>query len=374
MKENDGQFRCIGLMSGTSLDGLDIACCLFWQEQDHWRFKIEHATTIPYSHEWTQRLRSLPDASALEFARTHAELGILYASLVNEFIEKHGITQVFLIGSHGQTIFHQPQNGFSSQIGSGAHLAALTQLPVVCDFRSSDVALGGQGAPLVPIGDSILFSEYDFCLNIGGFANISFVADSKRMAFDVCPANFVLNHIFRKHVSENISGHNRTTFDYDKDGVLASKGSIHQELLQKLNAIPYYSQLPPKSLGEEWVKKYFLPVINEYPIPLEDLLASCCEHIAIQIASCGNVTPQDSVLISGGGAYHSFLIQRIGHYFKGKIEIPETLIIEYKEALIFAFLGLLRFMNQPNTLASVTGARLNSSGGCIYQPIKNFNI
>jgi len=361
-------YRCIGLMSGTSLDGTDLACCRFINREGGWEYEIEHATTVPYPNSWVNKLRSLFTASAMDFSKANADLGIYYAGLINDFISENHISQVDCIGSHGHTIFHQPANHFTTQIGSGAHIASLTGLQTVCDFRQADVALGGQGAPLVPIGDMVLFHQYDYCLNIGGFANISFQSGGQRIAFDICPANFVLNAIYRDSLSKQ-GLQKETDLGYDKDGMLARRGAINQDLLNELQSITYYSEKPPKSLGEEWVKEHFFPVLAQYKIKEADLLASCCEHIALQIASATNAGPNDKMLMSGGGTLNAYLIERIRYYFKGEIKIPDLLTIHYKEAIIFAFLGLLRILQKVNTLSSVTGSGINTSGGCIYQPV-----
>jgi len=292
-----------------------------------------------------------------------------------EFIQKYRLSPDF-IASHGHTIFHQPENKITCQVGDGAAIASECGIPVVCDFRSLDVAMGGQGAPLVPIGDKFLFADYDYCLNLGGFANISFENKGNRIAFDICPVNIVLSKI-----AENFGK------EYDENGALSAKGKINLILLNELNNIDYYRNIYPKSLGKEWVLQYFYPIINVFNIPAEDKLCTICEHIALQIshqlasASLSNHSINRSVsklenqnasannmkmLITGGGVYNSFLISRIKENCKVIIEIPEKKIIDFKEALIFAFLGVLRMKNQINCLSSVTGASNDNIGGAVY--------
>ena len=350
-------YRVIGLMSGTSLDGLDLAYCIFSKEGEFWRYQIQATETIPYSTEWKKRLIELPLSSAQDFAQTNADFGHLLGQLANSFIREHKLSVDF-ISSHGHTIFHQPELSFTSQIGDGTAITAETGLDVICDFRSLDVALQGQGAPLVPIGDRILFSEYDYRLNLGGFANISFEEKNTTLAFDIAPANIALNYYAEK-----------ADHPFDKNGALAKRGTLIPELLEKLNDLPYYKRSGSKSLGREWLEAEFLPLIDSaYPIP--DILNTLVHHLIDQISlvlmrTSGNKKDK-KLLITGGGAYNSFLIEQLKDKVDIKIIIPPDTIIQFKEALIFAFLGVLRFENQINTLKSVTGAKINSIGGAIY--------
>lgn len=348
------KYRVIGLMSGTSLDGLDLAFCEFERSGNLWWYCIHRAETIAYTASWKERLSSLENASALDFVATDIEYGHLLGRMTQEFIIRQGISPDF-IASHGHTIFHQPGKRITSQIGRGSAIAAETHLPVVCDFRSLDVALGGQGAPLVPIGDHILFNDFDYCLNIGGFANISFQVEDNRIAYDIGPANIVLNKL------ANAAG-----FDYDRDGEMGQRGDVNAELLAKLNALPYYSMTPPKSLGKEWVLEQMFPVIQKANLSTNDLLATVCEHVALQIAYAAPGSYDKKILVTGGGALNKFLISRIRMHAGPEIIIPDLNTINYKEALIFAFLGVLRWRNEVNCLRSVTGAERDSIGGAIY--------
>jgi anhydro-N-acetylmuramic acid kinase len=364
------EYKVIGLMSGTSLDGLDIAFASFKyfnEDKAKWKFKILNSETVEYSMEWKKRLKDLHLANAMTFVRTDADLGKLFGTLTKKFIEKNKL-KPDLISSHGHTVFHQPENGFTSQIGNGAQIAAITGVQTVCDFRTKDIALGGQGAPLVPIGDQLLFSEYDYCLNLGGIANISYSINNKRIAFDICPVNMALNFL----ASE-------LNINYDKDGEIASGGSVNDSLLNKLNVIHYYKSLPPKSLGKEWFIKNFQPLIADTSISLNDRMRTVCEHIANQIANSLKVKNSEAnssdkkILITGGGTHNKFLIHCIEEYLKTffsnknvQIIIPSEEIIDFKEALIFAFLGLLRIRDEVNVLHSVTGAMKDHVGGTIY--------
>jgi anhydro-N-acetylmuramic acid kinase len=346
-------YKTIGVMSGTSMDGVDIAYCLFIEEENQWQFTIESAETIAYSDYWKNKLSTIEKAGSLDIARLHVEYGHYIGKIVSEFINKHQISPD-LIGSHGHTIFHQPENGFTLQIGDGAAIASHLNCPVINDFRSLDVALGGQGAPLVPIGDQLLFSQYDYCLNLGGFANVSFNESDKRLAYDICPVNIALNYLA-----------NQSGKEYDNNGEVARSGSVDQSLLKKLNGIAYYSRSYPKSLGKEWLIKEFLPIVDGSNLQLKDIMRTVSEHISVKVSE--SISRKDSnVLITGGGAYNTFLIDLIKSRTDNKITIPEKKIVEYKEAMIFAFLGLLRAEGKINTLSSVTGAKRDSIGGCLY--------
>jgi anhydro-N-acetylmuramic acid kinase len=357
------EYKVVGLMSGTSLDGVDIAFCKFIYNGKSWKFKILNAETIAYSMEWKNRLEQLHNADAVTFVKSNVDLGKHFGYLLKKFISKNKI-KADLISSHGHTVFHQPEKGFTSQIGDGAQIAAITNIETVCDFRSKDVALGGQGAPLVPIGDEFLFPEYDFCLNLGGIANISFEWNEKRIAFDICPVNMALNNLALE-----------VKLNFDKDGMLASKGNINKKLLDKLNALEFYRIPFPKSIGKEWYLKNCEGLLTDKSISLNDRLRTVCEHIAIQIASAikSKLASNKKMLITGGGVYNKFLIKCIQEKLKKneqsknvKIEIPAKEIIDFKEALIFAFLGVLRVRKETNVLRWVTGAGKDNIGGIIH--------
>ncbi len=346
-------FPVIGLMSGTSLDGLDIAYCIFSKENDIWQYNIESATTIPYPEEWKQRLKNVENGSAYDLAKTDADYGFWLGKTVKEFIDANHCEPI-LIASHGHTIFHRPELGFSTQIGNGNAIHAATEIPTIFDFRSLDVALGGQGAPLVPIGDLLLFSQYDFCLNLGGIANISFQKDEKRIAFDISPCNMALNLL----ASE-------LNLEYDPSGENARKGAICTTLLEKLNALPYYQTIYPKSIGKEWFLEHFLPILKNSTETTENKLRTVTEHIAFQISEQLTFKEKENMIVTGGGAFNSFLLELLSEKTAIHIETPSPLIINYKEALIFAFLGVLRFCGENNCIASVTGSSKSCSGGVL---------
>lgn len=348
-------YKAVGVMSGTSLDGLDIVLCNFTFKKT-WNFSIEQYITVEYPKEWRKKLESAPIFNGLELSLLHKEFGKFIGESINYFLEVID-SKVDLIASHGHTVFHQPDKRLTLQIGDGQEIATVTGIKTICDFRSKDIALGGQGAPLVPMGDKLLFPEYDYCLNIGGFANVSFEENEKRLAFDICPANIIINYLSNK--SGQI---------FDKNGALGALGNTDSDLLQQLNSIEYYHKKYPKSLGKEWLENIFIPILNSSEISLHDKLRTVYEHIASQISSILNSYKQSKTLITGGGAYNKLLINLIKQKTKSELIIPESKIVEYKEALIFALLGILRMTDQINCLSSVTGAEKDSSTGIIYLP------
>ena len=340
-------------MSGTSLDGLDIAHCVF-EKKNTWSFNIIKAKTYNYTNEWATTLRNAHKLNAFDLILTHKKYGKYIAEKIMQFIDNQ--KNIDYIASHGHTIFHQPEINTTFQIGDGATIAAITGLTTICDFRSVDIALNGQGAPLVPIGDKLLFSEYDYCLNFGGFANISFQENKKRIAFDIAPTNFALNYLT-----------NKINLPYDNKGELGKSGEINFELLNELNSIGYYKIEHSKSLSREWFHEQFLPIISKYNISIHNKLRTIYEHIAFQISKILNKNRNsETVFITGGGAYNIFLINLLQTKTDKEIIIPNKTIIDFKEALIFAFLGVLRIRNEKNCLSSVTNSTHDNIGGAVY--------
>lgn len=346
-------------MSGTSLDGLDVCCCTFLRQADKWTFRIDCAKGYGYPEEMKQILGvGAQQMSALDFVAFHSAYGKFLGERVNEFMQEFGV-RPDIIASHGHTVFHEPKKKIMYQIGDGAAIAAETRIPTVSDFRRLDIMLGGQGAPLVPIGDRLLFADYDYCLNIGGFSNISFEQGGKRIAFDISPVNYVINHYCRQ-----------IGLEFDRDGEIARRGVICKGLLDELNGMDFYRQSGPKSLGREWVETLVYPMLEHYRLSLEDKLRTFYEHAAYQISRVVASHPLakgGKLLITGGGAFNKFLIERIGALCPCEIVIPDRQIIEYKEALIFAFLGALYMADEPGCLASVTGAPMDNIGGMLFK-------
>jgi anhydro-N-acetylmuramic acid kinase len=354
-KQSNGPFIILGLMSGTSLDGLDICACEFlWNHStQHWQYQIIKAETIPYNTDWQNKLRNATLTSASAFVQLHHAYGVYLGQQALAFIQKHQIA-IDAIASHGHTIFHEPAKQIHFQIGNGAYIAAQTNIVVVSDFRTQDIALGGQGAPLVPIGDSLLFASYDACLNLGGFANVSFNANGKRVAFDIVPCNIVLNQL-AQHFG----------MAYDEDGELAKSGKFIPELFDQLNQLEYYKAPYPKSLGYEWVVKNIETLLFNNTYSKVDLINTFCYHIAYQIKQ--HIPTGHTTLTTGGGALNKFLVEQIKKQLPSII-IPHTNTIHFKEALIFAFLGLLKLRGEVNVLKSVTGSVNNHSSGVVYSP------
>lgn len=342
----------VGMMSGTSLDGMDLVLCSFRNENGRWDYYITKAETINYETNLRRKLSSAQRLNARELILLHNEYGGWIGKSIREFL---GTLSADLIASHGHTVFHQPGNRMTFQIGSGPCIASECDIPVVCDFRTTDVALGGQGAPLVPAGDSLLFGEYEFCLNLGGFANISNDFNGTRIASDICPVNIVANELAE-----------RLGFEYDKDGSSGRGGMLIQELVDELNNLEFYKISGPKSLGREWIENAFMPLINKYGIAVPDLLRSFYEHAAIQISRYINRYGKGRVLVTGGGAFNKYFVELLGSKSQSELVIPDDRLIKYKEAIVFAFLGYLRYNNQVNCLASVTGATKDSSAGAVY--------
>ncbi|WP_424989197.1 anhydro-N-acetylmuramic acid kinase [Flagellimonas sp.] len=354
-------FKVIGLMSGTSLDGLDIAYCHIWRTGDRWDFEIKKTKGIPYDHGLKEQLRKSLYLSASELLAFDVKYGIWLGERVKDFIQSAGI-EVDFIASHGHTSHHRPELGFTHQLGSGQYLANTAGHKVICDFRNKDISLGGQGAPLVPIGDSHFFHAYDFCLNLGGISNISFEHKGHRIAYDIGLANMVLNHITAK-----------IGLPYDDGGQLAQKGRLLPKLLNDLNKLEYYQQPFPKSTGFEWFMEQVVPILDHYDNDPKDLLHTCIHHICEQIVVQVNLNRskrEASMLVTGGGAMNGYLIRVLQEQLGAKVKlvIPPSEIIAFKEALVFALMGVLKMVNETNVLSSVTGASKDSSSGIIYEP------
>ena len=343
----------IGLMSGSSLDGLDIALVKFDEDNGHYAFQILQAETLPYPEYWTKQLSEAFHKQPEDLVQLDKDYGKYLGEQVLAFARKHNVTPDF-VASHGHTIFHRPKEHYTLQIGDGQELAKACGFTVINDFRSEDVSKGGQGAPLVPIGDKLLFGDYEICLNIGGIANVSYDENGQRIAYDLCIANQALNYLAQ------MKG-----LPYDRDGALARSGEVDMDLLKRLNRHPFYGQLPPKSLGREFFEANQKELLKD--LSVEDMLATFTEHIALQIALGISHLPKGKILVTGGGARNKFLMERLQARTSHEVAIPDKMIIDYKEALVFAFLGLLRMEGKTNVLASVTGAESDSCSGRIWK-------
>lgn len=350
------KYKVIGLMSGTSLDGVDMAYCVFQKYKYGWKYTIERQATLSYSSQWLGRLSDAHTLGGLDLMALDAAYGVYLGKLTRKFADRHGL-KVDFVASHGHTVFHQPAKGFTTQIGNGSSLHAASGFPVVCDFRSLDVALGGQGAPLVPAGDKFLFSEYDVCLNLGGIANLSAEVRGKRHAFDICFCNMGLNFLSAE-VSKK----------FDKNGAMASDGKVVDSLLHALNKVNARFRLKRPSLGREIFEEQIRPLLGNKKIPLEDRLCTFTESVAMEI--CQAIRSQAKrarILCTGGGAFNAFLITRM-LYLGGDdltFVIPDEEVVKFKEAMVFGFLGVLRVRNEINCLKTVTNASRDSSSGSL---------
>ena len=345
----------IGIMSGTSIDGVDLVYVNFSYDES-WTFKIIDSKTYDYDNQWQSILKNLSNSNIDSIKQIDKNYTKVLSNFILEFINEFSIQKIDFISSHGHTALHDPLNSLTYQIGNLPQLSTYTKLKVICDFRVQDVKFGGQGAPLVPIGEKYLFSEYNTLINLGGFANITKRTNDSLIAYDICPVNIVFNHLC-----------NLIELKFDNKGELASSGKLKNNLFNDLQSLEYYNLNPPKSLGVEWVNKFILPLIDKFSdIPVKDLLNTFSNHIAKQISD--NIESNTNVLITGGGAYNDYLIQRIKDQSNCKIHIPDSRIIEHKEALIFAFLGVLRNLNINNCCSSVTGAKKDHCSGKIFIP------
>jgi anhydro-N-acetylmuramic acid kinase len=348
------RFRVLGVMSGTSLDGIDLALIDFWI--DPWKFNLVKTATIPYPDQWIKILTNIYYQGIKKIHEVDNSYTVFLGDIVRDFINKNQIKDIDFVSSHGHTAMHIPSDGITYQLGNLSSINQKYNLTTICDFRNQDVELGGQGAPLVPIGDVILFSDYTACLNLGGFANISREIQGKRIAYDICSVNLVFNYLARKKF-----------LLYDKNGELAKSGKLLTKLFDELNEIDFYNLSYPKSLGIEWNVSIVYPIIIEAlkKSSLEDVIHTYLKHVVLKISDCLN--DDDKVLVSGGGALNQFLIETLKSKTKAEIIVPSRDLIEYKEALIFGLLGLLRVLDINNCLSSVTGASKDHCSGKIFK-------
>ena len=354
-------YKVLGMMSGTSLDGLDLAFCHFWKENNKWHFSIEKTATLDYSEELRKSLKEAISLSAVDLFALDIRYGKFLGNTATQFLTSNNLS-TDLIASHGHTIHHRPDLGFTLQIGNGQQIANISGSKTICDFRSKDISLGGQGAPLVPIGDHLFFNQYKYCLNLGGISNISLEKDGNRIAYDIGIANMLLNYICEK-----------IGLSYDENGTIARSGNTDQQLLDKLNGLDYYSLPFPKSTGYEWFESEIIPLIERAGIAEADLLSTSVQHICEQIAAevlSHSTDEGERLMITGGGAFNSYLIEVLKEQLQNRIEIiiPDTKLVSFKEALVFAFMGLLREHAEINVYSSVTGSVKDSSSGIAYWP------
>lgn len=350
-----GNWRVLGMMSGSSLDGLDLCLASFAETEAGWTYALESSETVVYPPYLQQQLATAHTLSGLGLMQLDEALGRFFSDAVAGFLR--GKPAPVLVSTHGHTIFHQPEGGFTTQIGGAAQLAARLRLPVVYDFRSADVGLGGQGAPLVPIGDALLFKSYDACLNLGGIANISFQHQNKRIAYDLACCNMVLN------AASALLGH-----AYDAGGELAQQGQVNAALLDQLHGLAFYKQSPPRSLGREHFEAVLKPLLFEGAYSPKDILATWSVHLAALLGEeINKYDLKGRILVTGGGAYNHYLIAQMQKHSSATFHLPSSELIEQKEALIFGFLGLLRYLRRPNVLSEVTGSSSDHCAGALIE-------
>ncbi|MER3499074.1 MAG: anhydro-N-acetylmuramic acid kinase [Chitinophagaceae bacterium] len=354
-------YRAIGVMSGSSLDGLDIAFAEFHENAGQWSYEIKQAVCYNYSPGWIEKLKSAAKLSALDYQFLHTEYGHYIGQQVNRFMNEFNFHyQVSLVASHGHTVFHYPGKKMTAQIGDGAAIAAETKLPVVSDLRSLDVAFGGQGAPIVPVGEKFMLQGYRFFLNLGGIANLS-VNDEDYIGFDICAANRVLNLLANEEGKE-----------FDEDGSIAKQGKVNEKILAQLNALSFYQQPFPKSLANEFGTDVVFPILKKSALSIQDALCTYVEHIVVQIKNAVkkfNNNQPEKMLVTGGGAFNTFLIERLKDELKldnTEVVVPDEMLVKFKEAVIMALIGVLRWRQEYNVFASVTGAERNSIGGALW--------
>ena len=355
-------YRVIGLMSGTSLDGLDMAYCEIRQQDGRWQFVLPVAETQAYDDAWHNRLSRITEVSGEDLMLADQQLGTWMGQRVRTFIEKHSL-QPHFIASHGHTVFHQPERRLTYQVGNGFALQAACQYPVVTNFRNYDLAIGGQGAPLVPIGDRLFFGDYDFCLNLGGIANVSTELHGQRIAYDIGAANMVSNYLMQQEGKA-----------YDEGGQRAAQGQVDQSLVDQFDQLEYYAAPFPKSLGYEWVQQHLIQPLEQSSLSTADRLATITHHATRQIARSieqllgkKNQT-KGRVWVTGGGVFNGYFMQCLRQYSSEEVAyvIPDAQLISFKEALVFALLGVLRVRGEVNCLKSVTGAAHDHSAGVVY--------
>ncbi|XP_061165032.1 anhydro-N-acetylmuramic acid kinase-like [Saccostrea echinata] len=365
----------IGCMSGSSMDGLDICCVEFTGDRDTdvWGYRIVKADTLPYDREWTSRLAGARDLNGEALIRLHVEYGHLLGKSIKKYIDENDLDVEF-VSSHGHTIFHNPAQNYTFQLGDGETVSRYLDCPFVCNFRNKDVAFGGQGAPFVPCGEKYLFQAYDICINLGGIANIG-VHGSK--GYDISPCNYVLNKLASDY---------DPSLTFDPDGRIASQGQVLKNVLEKLDSLPFYLQPPPKSLGAEWIEENVLPILDTMTYKIPDLMRTFVEHVAcklVEACQSAQLMPNKqpsakkmTVLLTGGGAFNKTLVK----IFRGKLEKLKMHLnssdkdtICFKEALVFAFLGLRCIFGEPNVFKEVTGGESDSVSGSIHLPVSTSN-
>lgn len=351
-------YKIIGSMSGTSIDGIDLALIEFSVANDI-NYKFLASKTYKYSEDWVQKLRYNPTISAADLFKLDHEYAIYSAEVINKFIQEFDLNreEINCVAHHGHTYLHRPDLGYTFQLGCSPILSDLVQLDFITDFRKEDVALGGQGAPLVPIGDLYLFKEYDACINLGGFMNISFQEGNSRTAYDLGSFNYILNHLA-----------NKLGLEYDKEGSIARSSKADSSLLEKLTKLDYYQRELPKSIGAEYAEAYIIPLVDQFETTVA--ISTYTKHAALIVAKEVDNHSFKKILLSGGGAHNLYFIDLLQELTTAEIVVSNQELTDFKEALIFALLALLKREEKINVLSSVTGSNTDHSAGILYEFVK----
>lgn len=346
------EYHVLGVMSGSSLDGLDV-CLTKFNQSSSWAYEILAADTLDIPEALKLQLRQSDRLKARSLFLLDQQYGNWMGEQIRHWRSKNK-HKVDLIGVHGHTVFHEPKEGFSIQIGNGANVCVATGIPTVDRFREKDIILGGQGAPLVPFGERLLWPQYQVFINLGGIANVATHGSTTR-AWDIAPCNQVLNHLAK------LAGK-----DYDENGQIAREGALDPQWLENLRSLDYFSKPAPKSLSNQWTQE----VLHQAPNNIKDALNTYVHFLGEQIAADLKAVPDGQVvLITGGGAYNSYLIETIKKMSPGlQFVLPEHQLIAYKEALVFGLMALHRQLELPNVLSSVTGALRDSVSGVLHLP------
>jgi len=343
-----------GVMSGSSLDGLDIAIVHFSPNSD---WQLLWSYDIPYTPEWVSRLKNYHLLSSTEYVSLKFDFSRYIGELVGDALGDYS-GNVDYVSFHGHTLLHLPEKGITEQIGNGGVLAAILNIPTITDFRTQDVTKGGVGTPLAPLVELNLFKGHDYYLNLGGIANITKLIDAaKLMAYDVCPCNQVLNYFS-----------NQMGKDYDEGGEIARSGTINKNLIDYLNSIPYFDQNPPKSLDNNWIMNEVIP---NFPAgKIEDTLHTFCNWVAECIANEVEESKASSLMVSGGGAHNTYFMECLTSRLSSKnceLHLPSKEIIDFKEAILMSLMAYKYINGESNVLCSVTGASSDSIGGALYK-------
>jgi anhydro-N-acetylmuramic acid kinase len=346
----------LGAMSGSSLDGLDLAICSF---TDQSIFTIHNSTTIELPLDLRTKLKNFSTLNAFQIADLDAYFALFSAHSIRDFTN-NWIGGISLVVSHGHTLYHNPANAVSWQIGNGGIIAAVTGIDTLCDLRVQDVALGGQGAPLAALVDLNLFKDYTGLLNLGGIANITINQSNTVYSWDISPCNQVFNHLAQKEGKE-----------FDKGGSIARSGKILMELIHKWQENTYFSQMPPKSMDNTWVKENYIKEIDKIDQPVKILMASFAEFVAIQLSKdlkSLDLNP-GKILVTGGGAFNAHFISRLKVHLSPLnwvVEVAEESLINYKEAMLMAYMGHRYINKKTNTISTATGAEKDLISGALY--------